>query len=101
MKQKPTIHALRNNAMPDETMRDVKMALRGYHEGAGDARLLEREQIARMVDTALKEHLNELAELERVANATRSGSELAVYKTALDDVRSMIARRRWANGNNP
>lgn len=38
-----------------------------------------------------------LAELERIANATRHGSELAAYKTALDDVRAMKARlgRPW------
>lgn len=33
-----------------------------------------------------------LAELERIANATRRGSELIAYKTALDDVRAIIAR---------
>lgn len=38
-----------------------------------------------------------LAELERIANVTRHGAELAAYKTALDDVRAMKARlgRPW------
>lgn len=34
-----------------------------------------------------------LTELERIANLTRHGAELAAYKTALDDVRSAIKRK--------
>lgn len=52
--------------------------------------------ILRPVNTELKATLDELTELERIANATRRGSDLAAYKIALDDVRAMIARRGWA-----
>lgn len=44
--------------------------------------------ILRPVNTELKATLDELTELERVANATRRGSDLAAYKIALDDVRA-------------
>lgn len=62
-----------------ETLRDARMAARGYREGFRDN--------DNPTSTWL---LTRIVDLEIIARRTRKGSELAAYLIALDDVRAVI-----------